>query len=83
MERKKKRIRTRKITILEMVAPVGKRLVDFFFLVGRRFLEAGFLVRVLVIGQGRDRSLVTTQYVGAQIFENHPFLQRIPAFYHG
>lgn len=45
---------TSKRTILETVGPVGKRLVLFFFLVGRRFFEAGFLVRVLVIGQGLE-----------------------------
>ncbi len=36
--------------ILEILTPMEKRLVLFFFLGARRFFGAGFLVRVLVIG---------------------------------
>ena len=36
--------------ILEIAGAAGKRLPPFFFFVVRRFLEAGFLVRMLVIG---------------------------------
>ncbi len=36
--------------ILEILKPMEKRLLLSFFLGVRRFLGAGFLVRVLVIG---------------------------------
>ncbi len=51
MDRNKKRIRTRKMIILDRDGIAGKRLPPFFFRVVRRFFGAGFLVRVLVIGQ--------------------------------
>ena len=40
------------MTIREIDGPAGKRLPPFFFLGVRLFFEAGFLVRVLVIGLG-------------------------------
>ena len=72
-----------RVLILEMVAPEKKRLVDFFLLAVRRCFGAGFLVRARVIGQETDRSLIASQHVDAQIFENRPLFQTILAFYKG